>query len=102
MAMRNQDGDIDEAYRTLKNVELKFEGIAWICRSLASRGDLFESSQNVPANISAADTKTFAWNIIVGYGEGINIQNEKPEWNEYVNNRLYDTYRPINYTNENN
>ena len=55
LAMRNQDGDIAEAYKTLKNVEIKFQGIARICRSFASRGELFESSQNVPANISDVD-----------------------------------------------
>ena len=69
LAMRNQDGDIAEAYRTLKNVEIKFQGIARICRSLASRGELYESSQNVPANISDVDNIVFVWNTVVGYGE---------------------------------
>jgi hypothetical protein len=102
LAMRNSSGDIDEAYRTLKNVEFKLEGIAWICRSLASRGNLYEATQNIPDNISATDIKTFAWNIMVGYEEGIKIGIEKPEWNQFANNRFFDIYRPINYTNENN
>jgi hypothetical protein len=102
IAMRNSPGDIEEAYQTLKNVDLKLEGIAWICRSLAARGNLYEATQNIPDNISATDTKTFAWNIIVGYEEGIKLSNEKPEWNQFANNRLYETYRPISFTNENN
>jgi hypothetical protein len=102
LAMRNQDGDIAEAYRTLKNVDIKFQGIARICRSFASRGELFESSQNVPANISDVDNLRFVWNTVVGYGEGLNIQNDKPQWNEYVRNRFDDFYRPINYTDETN
>ena len=102
IAMRNSPGDIEEAYQTLKNVELKLEGIAWICRSLAARGDLYEATQNIPDNISATDTKTFAWNIMVGYEEGKKLSIEKPEWNRFANNRLYETYRPISFTNENN
>jgi len=102
LAMRNSSGDIDEAYMTLKNVELKLEGIAWICRSMASRGNLYEATQNIPDNISATDIKAFAWNIIVGYEEGIKIGIEKPEWNQFDNDRLYEFYRPITYTNENN
>jgi len=102
IAMRNSPGDIDEAYQTLKNVELKLEGIAWICRSLATRGNLYEATRNIPDNISATDIKTFAWNIIVGYEEGRKLSIEKPEWNRFDNNRLYETYRPITFTNENN
>ncbi len=93
---------LTEAYKTLKNVEVKFQGIARICRSFASRGELFESSQNVPANISDVDNLVFVWNTVVGYGEGLNIRNDKPEWNQYVRNRFDDFYRPINYTNETN
>jgi hypothetical protein len=102
LAMRNFSGDTEEAYKILKNVEIKLEGIAWICRAFASRGDLYEATRNIPGNISATDTKTFSWNIIVGYGEGLKIENEKPEWSEFVNNRFFENYRPINYTNENN
>ena len=102
LAMRNSDGDIEDAYKTLKNVDLKLEGIAWICRSLAARGNLYEATQNIPDNISATDIKTFAWNIMIGYEEGIKIGIEKPEWNQFANNRFVDIYRPITYTNENN
>jgi hypothetical protein len=102
LAMRNSSGDIEEAYRILKNVEIKLEGIAWICRAIAARGDLYEATRNIPENISATDTKTFSWNIIVGYGEGLKIEEAKPEWSEFVNNRFFENYRPINYTNENN
>jgi energy-coupling factor transporter ATP-binding protein EcfA2 len=102
LAMRNASGDLEEAYQTLKNVELKLEGIAWLCRSLAARGNLYQATQNIPDNISATDIKTFAWNIMVGYEEGIRIDIQKPEWNQFAKNRLYEIYRPIIYTNENN
>ena len=100
LAMRNQPGDIEEAYKTIKNVELKFACIGWICRSYASRGELFEASQTVLPNISDLDKLHFTMNMVIGYADRLNIEKDKPEWNDYASSRLFENYRPINYVNE--
>lgn len=100
LAMRNQPGDIEEAYKTIKNVELKFACIAWFCRSYASRGELFEATENVLPNISDLDRLNFSWNMVVGYARYLNVDKDKPEWNVYASGRQFDFYRPINYVNE--
>lgn len=101
LAMRNKSSDIGDAYKTIKNVDLKFIGIQWICRSLAHHGGLFEAFQNEPANISDPDISIFTWNIVVGYGDGLKLDKAKPKWNEYVLNRLWDINTPINYDENN-
>jgi hypothetical protein len=100
LAMRNHPGDIEEAYKTIKNVELKFACIGWFCRANASRGELFEASQNVLPNISDLDRLHFSMNMVIGYADRMNIEKAKPEWNDYVSSRQFDLFRPINYVNE--
>ena len=101
LAMRNEGSDIEQAYKTIKNVEFKFLGISWICRSLAQNGKLFEATQNIPKNIAAPDAFFFNWNILVGYGDGIKQDKVTPQWQMFVQNRLRFFNRPINYVNEN-
>jgi energy-coupling factor transporter ATP-binding protein EcfA2 len=102
LAMRNGPGDIQEAYRAIKNVPFKFVGIAEICRSLADNGELYRSTQNMLDDISDVDAFFFSWNILVGYGDGIGISEETPQWNEYAANRLEFLDRPLVYVDENN
>jgi energy-coupling factor transporter ATP-binding protein EcfA2 len=101
LAMRNKGSDINEAYKTIKNVQLKFVGMSWISRSYAQHGELFEALQNVPENISDPDVLLFSWDMLVGYGNSTQQVNT-PQWNEYVKNRLRNFYRPIVYVDENN
>ena len=100
--MRNNPGDLQEAYKAIKNVPFKFVGIAEICRSLAQNGELYQATQNTLPDISDVDAFFFSWNILIGYGDGINIAEKKPQWDEYAANRLSNFDRPIVYVNENN
>ena len=102
LAMRDKNSDINEAYKTIKNVQLKFLGMQWISRAYAQHGKLFEASHNIPENISDPDILLFDWNILVGYSEAIKLKEETPQWKQFVENRLRNFNRPINYVDENN
>ena len=88
LAMRDNDSDVNEAYKAIKNVQLKFIGMEWISRAHAQHGNLFQAKQNIPENISDPDILLFGWNILVGYGESIQHGEKSPEWNQFVENRL--------------
>lgn len=102
LALRDEKSDISEAYTTIKNVEFKFIGMSRISRAHAQHGKLFEASQSIPENIADPDILLFSWNILIGYGEGIKHSEETPQWNQFVENRLRNFNRGINYVDENN
>jgi hypothetical protein len=60
LAMRNRPGDLQEAYRAIKNVPFKFVGIAEICRSLADNDELYHATQNMLDDISDVDAFFFS------------------------------------------
>ena len=95
LAMRDKNSDINEAYKTIKNVQFKFVGMSWISRAHAQHGKLFEALQNIPENISDPDVLLFTWNMLVGYGNSIQASERSPQWNQFVDNRLRNFYRPI-------
>ncbi|MEP6734905.1 MAG: hypothetical protein ABJA70_05270 [Chryseolinea sp.] len=101
LTLRNKPDDVEQAFKVVKNIELKYVATTLITRDLAKRGRLFEASRLVNDNTSAKDNNKFTANIFRGYHELNGI--EKPDaWRLYNENRLWVLNRPIGFIDESN
>ena len=100
MALMYMDPDknSEEAYRTIKNSNSKFQAIWRFSRAHAMQGNLYKAQQQVPNLISAGDNAGFLESIVGGYNLS---QTIKKEWVKFKDNELIFARTFLPYVNEN-
>jgi len=81
LAFRNGPGDIDLAFKIIKNETLKAQGIWWISRGLAFNNDLYGSYDVIPDNLSDDDICGYLYEVFHDYN-----RNNRPEsdyWSDF-------------------
>jgi energy-coupling factor transporter ATP-binding protein EcfA2 len=81
LAFRNEGDDIEQAYRVIKNEQLKARGIWWISRGLAFNNDLYGSYAAIPDNLNDDDVCGYLYEVFHDYNR--NNQPESPFWQRY-------------------
>lgn len=101
LTLRNKPNDLVQAYKLIKNMELKYIATALMTRALARRGKLFDAARNVNDNTSGKDNDKFVGNILRGYHE-MNGSGERDPWSIYKENRQWAQNRPMGFIDESN
>ncbi len=100
LMMQDPKKNIDTAYALIKNLPLKSDPFAEMCRSFAFSGDLYDARRIIPHSISGSDEAAYLQNILYGYSEAAGTP--QPNWQVFNEN-----YTPllnwfIQYIDENN
>jgi hypothetical protein len=81
LAFRNNSGDIELAYKVIKNEIVKSIGIWWISRGHAFNNQLYEAYNAIPDNLSDDDVSGYLYEVFHDYN-----RNNRPEsayWTKY-------------------
>jgi hypothetical protein len=81
LAFRNNSGDVDLAFKVIKNERLKSVGIWWISRGYAFNNQLYNGYSAIPDNLSDDDILGYLFEVYHDYNRY--NRPESPYWQKW-------------------